>query len=119
MIIGHERLTDIVTRMIEGAGSGHAEALAVAENLVMANLMGHDSHGVGMAPRYMKNAKAGVMNPGARPSIVSDNGAYLLLDGNMGYGQTVCHEATEMAIARARAAGVCILASGERIIWVG
>ena len=109
MIIGHERLTAIVTEMMQGAGSDAAEATAIAENLVTANLMGHDSHGVGLAPRYMGHAKAGTLKIGAHPKVVSDNGAYLLLDGQMGYGQTVCREATEMAIARAREAGVCIM----------
>jgi len=107
--IGHGRLTDVVTAMMEGANSPPEEARAIAENLVQANLMGHDSHGVGLAPRYMKHALAGTMNPGARPTVVSDNGAYLLLDGNMGYGQTVCREAMEMAIARAKETGVCIM----------
>ena len=107
--IGHERLTDLVTRMIQGAGSDGPEAQAVAENLVEANLMGHDSHGVGLAPRYMRHAMAGTMTPGARASVVTDSGAYLLLDGNMGYGQTVCREAMDMAIERAGTNGVCIM----------
>ncbi len=107
--IGHDRLTDLVTEMMQGAGSAPPEARAVAENLVEANLMGHDSHGVGLAPRYIRNAQAGTMSPGARPSVVTDNGAYLLLDGNMGYGQTVCREAMELAIGRARQSGVCIM----------
>jgi uncharacterized oxidoreductase len=107
--IGHDRLTDVVEAMMTGAKSAPAEARAIAENLVEANLMGHDSHGVGMAPRYMKNALAGTMTPGARPSVVTDNGTYLLLDGNMGYGQTVCREAMELAIARAQETGVCIM----------
>lgn len=107
--IGHDRLTDIVTAMMAGAKSSPEEARTIAENLVTANLMGHDSHGVGLAPRYMKHALGGTMNPGARPSVVSDNGAYLLLDGNMGYGQTVCREAMEMAIERAKKTGVCIM----------
>ena len=107
--IGPERLTDIVTAMMQGAKSAPEEARAIAENLVTANLMGHDSHGVGLAPRYMKHALAGTMKPGARPSVVTDNGAYLLLDGNMGYGQTVCREAMEMAIDRAKKTGVCIM----------
>ncbi len=109
MIIGHERLTALVTRMIQGAGSDQAEAEAVANNLVEANLMGHDSHGVGLAPRYMKHARAGTMNLGVKPTVVSDNGVYLLLDGNMGYGQTICREATEMAIARAKEKGAAIV----------
>ncbi|MBM3363848.1 MAG: malate/lactate/ureidoglycolate dehydrogenase, partial [Betaproteobacteria bacterium] len=42
-----------VSRILGMAGSSHAEAEQVADNLVMANLSGHDSHGVGMVPRYV------------------------------------------------------------------
>jgi uncharacterized oxidoreductase len=35
-----------VAHIIEQAGSAPAEAAQVADNLVMANLSGHDSHGV-------------------------------------------------------------------------
>ena len=42
-----------VARILEAAGSAPAEARQVAANLVLANLSGHDSHGVGMMPRYV------------------------------------------------------------------
>src|SRR5665213_3213107 len=42
-----------VHRIIAAAGSSDAEAKSVADNLVEANLRGHDSHGVGMVPRYI------------------------------------------------------------------
>ena len=46
-------LRQYITRIIAMTGSAPAEAAQVADNLVMANLSGHDSHGVGMAPRYV------------------------------------------------------------------
>ena len=42
-----------ITAIFVKAGSLPAEAKQVASNLVMANLSGHDSHGVGMTPRYV------------------------------------------------------------------
>ena len=42
-----------ITELFVAAGSDVSEAQEVASNLVMANLSGHDSHGVGMAPRYI------------------------------------------------------------------
>ena len=39
--------------MVRAAGSSEREAAQVATNLVEANLRGHDSHGVGMMPRYI------------------------------------------------------------------
>ena len=43
-----------VASVIAAAGSSAAEAQQVAANLVLANLSGHDSHGVGMVPRYIE-----------------------------------------------------------------
>ena len=40
-----------MARVLRAAGSSAAEAQQVADNLVMANLSGHDSHGIGMIPR--------------------------------------------------------------------
>jgi hydroxycarboxylate dehydrogenase B len=109
VIVGHEALTDLVTKMMQGAGSTRDEALAVAENLVEANLMGHDSHGVGLAPRYMLHAVTGTMTPGAKVSLVTDNGVYVLLDGNMGYGQTIGRESMEIAINKVKKNGAAIV----------
>jgi hydroxycarboxylate dehydrogenase B len=36
-------------------GSSAEEARLVADHLVLANLFGHDSHGVGMMPAYIQN----------------------------------------------------------------
>jgi uncharacterized oxidoreductase len=102
-------LTNLVEAMIAATGSSQAEAKAVAENLVEANLMGHDSHGVGLAPRYMTHANSGTLTPGGSLSVVSDNGAYLLLDGDMGYGQVIGREAMQLGLEKARSQGVAIV----------
>ena len=46
-------LEDKIAALFVAAGSSAQEARQVAANLVLANLSGHDSHGVGMAPRYI------------------------------------------------------------------
>ena len=109
MQIAYDRLTDLVTDMIAGSGSSPDEARAIAENLVTANLMGHDSHGVGLAPRYMKHAGLGTVTLNGKVSVVSDQGAYLLLDGGMAYGQVVGREAMERGMDKARTGGVAIV----------
>src|SRR5215212_4213766 len=50
---GAEPLAAAVRAIVAAAGSGEPEAAQVAANLVEANLRGHDSHGVGMVPRYV------------------------------------------------------------------
>ena len=47
-----ERLRAAVHDLLLGFGSAPREIELVADNLIEANLTGHDSHGVGMLPRY-------------------------------------------------------------------
>ena len=107
--VAHEALENLVTEMIGRAGSNPEEARQVAHNLVEANLLGHDSHGVGLTAQYMRHAKAGTLTVNGHVSLVSDNGAYLLLDGNMAYGQVTGGEAMQLGLDRARTAGVAIV----------
>ena len=108
MLIDPARLTDIVARMISGTGSSEAEGRAVAENLVQANLMGHDSHGVGLAPRYMHHAWIGTLTPNASSELITDSGVMALHDGNMGYGQVIGPEVMTDTIQRAKEHGAAI-----------
>lgn len=82
----------------------------VADNLVYANLTGHDSHGVQMIPIYMQAVRSGGLKPNQHAEIVSDHGAVVTIDGNAGYGQVIGVEAMETGIERARQHGVCVLA---------
>src|SRR6218665_960725 len=95
-------------RILEAAGSLPAEARQVAANLVLANLSGHDSHGVGMGPRYVDAVAEGGLRPNAAVKINLDAGQLLALDGQHGYGQIVGVRAMELGIARAQQQGSCV-----------
>jgi len=108
-----ERLQADVARIIEGAGSAPAEAKQVAANLVLANLSGHDSHGVGMVPRYVDAVAEGGLQPNTSVRVQLDSGSLLTLDGQRGYGQIVGVQAMELGLARAREHGSCIMTLGH------
>ena len=95
------------------AGSSEAEAEKVAANLVMANLSGHDSHGVGMLPRYVDAVLEGGLKPNASVQTLLDAGALLSLNGQRGYGQVIGEQAMRLGMAKAREHGSCILALAE------
>lgn len=105
-----ERLTGFIADIFVAAGAGQAEARDIAANLVMANLSGHDSHGVVRTPRYLQNAKRGQMYFGRTIETVIDGGAFALVDGGLGFGQTVGAQAVDEGIARAGAHGVGVIA---------
>ncbi len=90
-------------------GSEEPEAHEVADHLMRANLAGHDSHGIGMLPAYVRLLKAGLLVPNQTPETVVDFGALLVLDARRGFGQRMAGEAVRRAIARARETGACVL----------
>lgn len=102
-----------VAAILRKAGSAAEEAEAVAANLVLANLSGHDSHGVGMVPRYIDAVLEGGLKPNTGARVTLDTGALLAIDGQRGYGQVVGVQAMELAIARAKEVGSCIMALGQ------
>jgi uncharacterized oxidoreductase len=79
----------------------------------MANLSGHDSHGVGMLPRYVEAVLEGGLTPNAGVKTVLDTGALLTLDGQRGYGQVVGEQAMALGMDRAQAHGSCIMSLGN------
>jgi hydroxycarboxylate dehydrogenase B len=108
-----EPLTRAIEAIVLAGGSNAEEARLVAENLVTANLLGHDSHGIGMIPRYIDAVLEGGLAPNQHPKATVDLGTLLALDGNKGYGQTIGREAMQMAIERAKRHGSCIMALGN------
>jgi uncharacterized oxidoreductase len=108
--ISADTLRAQVARILEKAGSLPAEAAQVADNLVMANLSGHDSHGVGMVPRYVDAVLEGGLKPNTGIKLSLDGGAMLSIDAQQGYGQITGVQAMELAMARARQHGSCIMA---------
>jgi hydroxycarboxylate dehydrogenase B len=106
-------LTDAMHRLVRGFGSSPQEVQAVAGNLIEANLTGHDSHGIGMLPRYARAYREGGLKPNAHVRVLHDAGALLRLDGDTGFGQVIGAEALALGIERARVHGSCIVALGN------
>ncbi|MFZ9374077.1 MAG: malate/lactate/ureidoglycolate dehydrogenase [Burkholderiaceae bacterium] len=107
--IAADALRANASALLRAAGSAAAEAQQVAEHLVLANLSGHDSHGVGMLPRYVDAVLEGGLKPNQSAQVLLDTGALLRVDGQRGYGQVIGAQAMELAMARARQHGSCIL----------
>ena len=98
-----------ITQLFIAAGSCSAEAQQVASNLVMANLSGHDSHGVGMAPRYIDAVLEKNLVPNTHIAVRVDSGMLLGLDGQKGFGQSVGVQAMDLAFERVAQHGACIM----------
>jgi hydroxycarboxylate dehydrogenase B len=108
-----QNLEDAIEAIARAGGSEAYEAKLVADNLVLANLTGHDSHGIGMMPRYVEALLEGGLHPNREIEVKLDGGALLALDGGAGYGQSIGLQATRLAIERAQKHGVSITALGN------
>src|ERR1700674_2544652 len=109
-VVDHAELRRIGRRVFAAAGSSEDEAATIVDHLVEANLKGHDSHGVGMIPSYLRNLGGGKAAANEKGHVVSDSGAFIVYDGARGYGQIVAREAALLGIARAKETGVAIVA---------
>ena len=106
--IAHDALKTAARSLLSAMGSADGEAEIVSDHLVEANLKGHDSHGVGMLPHYVRNWQAGTLILNQTLEITRDDGTFLIGNGGGGHGQVVAKDITERAIAHAEAEGVCI-----------
>jgi ureidoglycolate dehydrogenase (NAD+) len=106
-VVGPEELGRFIRDVLVAAGAAAADAAAVADGLVWANLRGIDGHGVSRLPRYLNIIKRGEIDPKARPRLILDRAAAFVLDSGHGFGPVAAMQAAALAVERAKAAGVC------------
>jgi uncharacterized oxidoreductase len=109
-LLDHDELRGIARKAFVATGSSEEEAAIVADHLVDANLAGHDSHGVGLLPSYLKDRQSGMVQANRHVRLEHEDGVIARFDGEMGYGQVVVGEAIRHGIAGARRAGVSLVA---------
>ena len=109
-IVPADKLHQLTRAICRGTGSSEREADLVANHLVDANLAGHDSHGVGMIPLYVRCWTENNLQPNQHAKVIRDKGPILVIDGMRGYGQVIAHEAMELGMAKAGEEGAAIVA---------
>jgi uncharacterized oxidoreductase len=110
-ILQSDSIHALVRAVCRSAGSDEREATLVADHLVEANLVGHDSHGVGMLPAYVEAVHKGWLMPNQHAMVVRDRGAIVVIEGGRGYGQVIGVEAMQLGMARAQEQGIALLAT--------
>ena len=109
-IVPVDTLQRYVTAIFAAAGCDGEEAARIAHWLIGANLTGHDSHGVIRVPRYIQWLGEGKVKAGQQPSIVLQSPTHAVVDGQLGFGQTIAPIAVDLGIAKAKAAGLAVVA---------
>jgi uncharacterized oxidoreductase len=92
------------------AGCSKAEGERIGKYLVIANLTGHDSHGVQRVPRYLEWLKDGVFVADQTVKLLTDTPVLAVVDGRHGFGQTVAPQAVKIGIDKCKAMGLSAVA---------
>ena len=108
--ISFERLRAFIAAAFEQLGLPAADALTVATLMAEADLQGSDGHGIIRLPQYARRIKAGGVNPRPAIRVVQERAGMALIHGDNGMGHLVMQRAAQLAIEKARVAGVA---------WVG
>jgi len=108
--VSFEALRDTVTQIFRACGMSAADAALLADSLAAADLSGLHSHGCLRIPEYVRKLTGGGVDAKGRPTVVSDRGGALVVDGANSMGQIGSTFAMRQAIERARQTGVAIAA---------
>ncbi len=103
------RLEDMCTAILRAAGASGHDARLVADHLVDNDILGHHSHGVIRLWDYIEAAHRGDLIPDAGARIVNETPTTAQVDGGWALGQVVATFATDLAIEKARTAGVSVV----------
>lgn len=97
-------------RFIEAAfvrgGLPPQDAAKVAALMAEADLQGSDGHGIVRLVPYLKRLRLGGLNKNPDIRVIHDKPAAAVIDGDNGMGHLVVSRAVDLAIEKARSAGV-------------
>lgn len=108
--IDPERLERFLSEIFRQSGASEADAAEVSAHLVESNLAGHDSHGVMRAPWYLEKIDKQEIVPGAPIAIEREAPTTAIVNGHWGFGQPIARRAMELAVEKARQAGMASVA---------
>lgn len=108
--IGAAQLSSSLAALFTDAGLSAERAAILADILVDSDLRGVPSHGCMHAPIYLKRLYDGTLSCLDHPETVIDLGAIAVQDGHAMMGHLAALDAMEMAITKARAHGIGLVA---------
>src|SRR3954464_13976139 len=87
--------------LFAAAGCDGDKPAVVAAGLVEADLLGHTTHGLQLAPAYLAELRDGTMTPTGDPAVVADRGGCVTWDGRRLPGVWLAAKAVDLACDRA------------------
>lgn len=96
-MFSRRELEKVGADLLAGLGAPSDIAGCVADSLVLANLVGHDSHGIVRLVQYAGWVGDGQIRPVELPEIAERRGPTAVVDGRWGFGQPAAQLATRLA----------------------
>ncbi len=107
--VGVDKLTKISVSFFEKMGVSAEIALLVSNHIVQNCLYGHDTHGVNLIPRFIKDLEIGKIKPEARTEIIKTTPSIARADGHRGFGAITMTDVMNAAIEMCRESGIAAL----------
>ncbi|SMX50889.1 Ldh family oxidoreductase [Maliponia aquimaris] len=105
-VIAVDTLQDFVSRALMARGVPEGDAVKVAGLMVEADIYGYGTHGVFRLRQYLARLAGGGCNPTPTLSISQETVATAVIDGDNGLGHLAMAAARDLAIEKARTAGI-------------
>ncbi|TVQ35817.1 MAG: Ldh family oxidoreductase [Geminicoccaceae bacterium] len=121
--VDHRRLERLCVQLFRCAGLSADHAGIVGAALVETDLRGVYTHGVIRLPFYVRRLQQGGDNPNPTLRIERETMATAVFDGDRAPGHVVSHHAMQLAIEKAKAAGIGYVAAknsghfGAAALW--
>jgi uncharacterized oxidoreductase len=109
-LVDADALRALTFEIVRSMGASAETAEEVSGHLVMANLSGHDSHGVLRLAQYVAEQDRGQLVPQAEVELLRASPVCALFDAHRGFGQRSTMVATEWVAPRAREHGLAAAA---------
>lgn len=104
--VAADRLIGFAARAFRSLGVPERDASDVARLMVEADLLGYDTHGLFRLRQYVNRLRDGGCNATAMPRIIRETAATAVIDGDNGLGHLSMSMACDLAMSKARLAGI-------------
>lgn len=104
-------LERLIQAVLTGVGVPAPDAAVCADVLLAADRRGIDSHGINrLKPIYYDRIRNGILNPVTQVEVLRETPATAVLDGHNGMGMVIARRAMQLAIDKAKALGLGMVA---------
>lgn len=102
---------EVCNVLLKAVGAEDDDIKAISDATLFASLHGHDSHGIGHLPMYVRGylgqgATFKGVQKGAKISVMKETAATVVVNGNWAAGHKVALEATNIVIKKAKTTGI-------------